>query len=171
MHIRAGKYGDDKIFIIYAETKSGGFGLDYLDRGIIPKLEIINVSTLQKIKQDKTFDKLIMNTNEDLRTFYDGVLIWATANKNGKLVVYKIGTPRLNENNDDIDYILTKDDLIKEEKNNSNSFSIVQIVIIAIGIILGILLLIFLIYMLIRCFKSKEISNEVNSLDNEKLVA
>ena len=111
-----------------------------------------------------------MNTNEDLRTFYDGVLIWATANKNGKLVINKIGTPLLNENNDDIDYILTKDDLIKEEKE-SKSFNVGKTVGIIFGIILGILLLIILIYMLRRYFKSRKIFSEISSLNNAKLMA
>ena len=113
LQVRAGKYGDDKVFIIYAKDTNPGFNrYGSIYQGTIPKLYIINVSTNQKIKDDVTIDKLLMNTNEDLRTFYDGVLIWATANKNGKLVINKIGTPLLNENNDDIDYILTKDDLI-----------------------------------------------------------
>ena len=193
MQIRAGKYGDDKIIIIYAETNNaGGNSYGYVNKGTIPKLYIINVSTLQIIKQDETIDKLLMNTNEDLRTFYDGVLIWATANKNGKLVINKIGTPLLNENNDDIDYILTSNDLIKEEEkednennennkdnehnkqedsdNNSNSFSAAQKVGIAIGIIIGILLIIFVIFMIIRHFKSKNRTNDLESLDNMKLL-
>ena len=59
-----------------------------------------------------------MNTNEDLRTFEDGVLIWATSNKQGKLTINKIGTPRLNENNDDIEYELTNEDLIDYLSNH-----------------------------------------------------
>ena len=66
-----------------------------------------------------------MNTNEDLKTFNDGVLIWASTNKEGKLIIHKIGTSLLNEKYDDINYILTKDDLDKEKgddnENNSNS--------------------------------------------------
>jgi len=57
-----------------------------------------------------------MNSNEDLHTFNDGVLIWASTNEKAKLVINKIGTPRLDESFDDIDYILTKDDLTKEEE-------------------------------------------------------
>ena len=38
-----------------------------------------------------------MNANEDLRTFDDGVLFWATSNSEGKLVIDKIGTPILDE--------------------------------------------------------------------------
>ena len=66
-----------------------------------------------------------MNTNEDLKTFNDGVLIWASTNKEGTLIIHKIGTSLLNEKYDDINYILTKDDLDKEKgddnENNSNS--------------------------------------------------
>ena len=53
-----------------------------------------------------------MNTNEDLKTFEDGVLIWATSNTEGKLYINKIGQSRLSESNDDIEYELTKEDLI-----------------------------------------------------------
>ena len=175
--VRAGKYGDDKVLILYYNHNSyPGFN-DYgsMDEGTIPKLYLINVISLQKIKSDITVDKLLMNSNEDLRTFHDGVLIWAAANKNRKLVINKIGTPLLSENNDDIDYILTKDDLIKDEEDEegeeeeSKSFSTAKKVGIIIGIILGIL--VFGIYMLLRYVKIKKSSVEINSLDNQKLVA
>lgn len=166
MQVKAGKYGDDKVLIIYVENNYSGFnGYGSIYKGTVPKLYIINVSTSEEIKDDVTIDKLLMNTNEDLRTFYDGVLIWATANKNGKLAINKIGTPSLNENNDDIDFILIKDDLIKEKKEEeSKSFSAGKIFGILFGIILGILLLIFVLYILRRYFKSKKINNEINSL-------
>ena len=61
--------------------------------------------------------KRLMNTNEDLRTFSDGTLIWATANSDGKLVINKIGTPILDDSYDDIDYIITKNDLVDETIN------------------------------------------------------
>ena len=176
MQIRAGKYGDDQVFIIYGETNNeGANGYGYISKGTIPKVYIINISTLKKIKTDVTIDKLLMNTNEDLKTFYDGVLIWATANKNGKLVINKIGTPLLNENNDDIDYILTKNDLIKEEKgnkeeNNNDSFSAAQKVGIAFLIIIGILLILFGIFMIIRYLKFKNPSKEIESMGDTKLL-
>ena len=41
---------------------------------------------MTKIIDDQLYDKLLMNTNEDLRTFKDGVLIWGGADADGNLV-------------------------------------------------------------------------------------
>ena len=50
------------------------------------------------------------------RTFRDGVLIWGAANKDGKLVINKIGTPLLDDSYEDIDETITKDDADEIEK-------------------------------------------------------
>ena len=172
MQVRAGKYGDDKVFIIYTEKpkNSKDFGWGYLDMGTIPYLYVIDIITLKKIKDNIKLDKLIMNTNEDLKTFNDGVLIWASTNKEGKLIIHKVGTPLLNEKYDDINYILTKDDLDKEKgddnENNSNSSTIVIIIVV----IIFLLLLIITAYILIRHFYSKKTSEDINSLTQDKLI-
>ena len=112
LQVRAGRYGKDKVFIMYYEDTSGTSMFGYLDKGSIPKLYIIKLPEITKIVDDIAYDKLLMNTNEDLRTFEDGVLIWATSNTEGKLYINKIGQSRLSESNDDIEYELTKEDLI-----------------------------------------------------------
>ena len=66
---------------------------------------------MQIIINDQTYDKLLMNTNEDLRTFRDGVLIWGTSNADGKLVINKIGTPLLDDSYEDINIIITKEEV------------------------------------------------------------
>ena len=170
MNVRAGKYGDDKVFIIYSEKpqNSKDWGWGYLDMGTIPHLYIIDISTLKKIKDNIKLDKLTMNTNEDLKTFNDGVLIWAATNKEGKLIIHKVGIPLLNEKYDDINYILTKDDLVKEKDDDEkNSFFSTKVIIIAVVIFT--LLLIIAIYMLLRCLFSKKTTEDVNSLPEEKL--
>ena len=119
MQLRAGKYGDDNIVIIYAETeKAGNNGYGNVEKGTVPKVFVIRVSDMQIIINDKIYNKLLMNTNEDLRTFRDGVLIWGAANKDGKLVINKIGTPLLDDSYEDIDYIITKEEVerIKKER-------------------------------------------------------
>ena len=88
--VRAGKFGDDKVFITYAST-SDPYDF-YLYNGATPNFFLIDVSKSKKLKSDVKLNKLLMNVNEDLRTFEDGVLIWATANKEGKLSIIKIGT-------------------------------------------------------------------------------
>ena len=154
MQVRAGRYGDDKVFIIYSETQySGGNGYGNVPKGTTPKLYIIKLPENNVIVEDKTYDNLLMNTNEDLRTFEDGVLIWATANKEGKLTINKIGETRLNKINDDIEYNLTKEDLSlylsthddviedilnkenteEEEKGNLSGGAIAGIVIGSVG--------------------------------------
>ena len=93
MQVRAGKFGDDKAFITYMETtNSGGNGYGSVPKGTTPYFFLIDVPNRKKLKSDVKLTKLIMNTNEDLRTFGDGVLIWATSNKDGKLSIIKIGT-------------------------------------------------------------------------------
>ena len=113
MQVRAGRYGDDKVFIIYSETtKSGGNSYGTVHKGTTPKLYIIKLPGKDFLVNDEIYDKLLMNTNEDLRTFEDGVLIWATANKEGKLTINKIGKTHFDEESiDTIQNTLTKKDL------------------------------------------------------------
>ena len=113
MQVRAGRYGDDKVFIIYSETtKSGGNSYGNVQKGTTPKLYIIKPKEQQILVSDEIYEKLLMNTNEDLRTFEDGVLIWATANTEGKLTINKIGETHLDEESiDAIENTLSKKDL------------------------------------------------------------
>ena len=90
-----------------------------MTKGTIPKLIVLKLPDNEFVVNDVEKENLLMNTIEDLRTFSDGTLIWATANINGKLVINKIGTPKLDDSYDDIDYILTKNDLVEKTKNIS----------------------------------------------------
>ena len=158
MQLRAGKYGDDKIFITYAETSysgNGGYGSIY--KGTIPRVYVVKVPDMTTIISDEKYDKLLMNTNEDLRTFRDGVLIWGGANKDGKLVIHKIGTPLLDDSYDDITETITKDDVANkikdatlDEKKKLSGGAIAGIVI---GSILGLVILTIVVYYLLRHFK------------------
>ena len=174
MQVRAGRYGDDKVFITYSNiTNPRDYRYGFIEMGTIPYFYIIDISTLKILKKDIKLDKLIMNTNEDLKTFYDGVLIWASTNKEKKLVINKIGTPLLNEKYDDINYILTKDDLIEEkekeiDENNTFLSTGVKVAII-IAVIIVALLLIFGIYMILRYLCSKKVNEDINSLPQNKL--
>ena len=120
MQLMAGKYWDDKLFIIYAPTttsRSHVYG--NVPRGTVPKVFIIELPSFKISKNDIQIDDLLMNTNDELRTFHDGVLIWATSNAEGNLTINKVGEQRLDEKYDDINYKITKDDL-KDVDNESN---------------------------------------------------
>ena len=92
IQVRTGKFGDDKAFITYIETTSeGGNYYGNVLEGTTPYFFLIDVPNRKKLKSDVKLTKLIMNTNEDLKIFGDGVLIWATSNKEGKLYIIKIG--------------------------------------------------------------------------------
>ena len=171
-NVRAGKYGDDKVFIIYSfKQNSKDFGWGYIDKGTIPYLCIYDISKSKLIKDGIKMDKFIMNTNEDIKTFNDGVLIWASTNKEGKLIIQKIGTPLLNEKKyDDINYILTKNDLVKEEDNNENNSVYSIKVIIIIAAIIVALIITFSIYILIRRQCRKKTDEDINSLPHDKLI-
>ena len=115
MQIRGGKFGNDKVFIIYEETTSSGHNnYGNIPKGSIPKVFIVKLPDFEIIKNDEKIDSLLMNTNEDLRTFRDGALIWATSDSNNNLVINKIGTPRLDSANDHSNYALTSNDLYDE---------------------------------------------------------
>ena len=90
--VRAGKFGDDKVIITYSEATSENV-IFYGDvpKGTTPYLFVIDVLKLKRLKSDVKHNKVIMNTNEDLRTLGNGCLIWATSNKDGKLSIIKIG--------------------------------------------------------------------------------
>ena len=113
--VRAGRYGKDKVFIIYSEERSGSY-YGSISKGTIPKLYIIKLPNIKKIVDDKVYDKLLMNTNEDLRTFEDGVLIWATSNTEGKLTINKIGKTQFGEEYEE----LIEDDVDEEVEEESN---------------------------------------------------
>ena len=99
MQLRAGKLGNDKVFIMYHETSTWGHNhYGNVPRGTVPKIFVVKLPAFEIIKNDITNDDILMNTNEDLRTFRDGVLIWATSDSNNNLVINKIGT--VNENID-----------------------------------------------------------------------
>ena len=61
--VRAGKFGDDKVFIMYYvhPTYSRFNAYGSIDEGTIPKVYIINISTLLKLKDDVTIGKILMN--------------------------------------------------------------------------------------------------------------
>ena len=110
MQLRAGKYGNNKIIIIYSETdKEGGNGYGNIPKGTKPKVFVVKVPDISITVNDKTYDNLLMNTNEDLRTFRNGVLIWGATNQEGKLVIHKIGNPLGGEDDDN-----------ENDKNRSN---------------------------------------------------
>ena len=165
MRLRAGKYGDDGIFITYAETNSSGNGgYGYISKGTIPRVYVVRVPDMKTLISDKIYDKLLMNTNEDLRTFRDGVLIWGSTNKEGKLVINKIGTPLLDENYDDNTDTISKDDITDKEKdkdsvltNEKKKLSGGAIAGIVIGCIVGLVILSIVVYYLLR--HSKVIKN------------
>ena len=118
MQIRAGKYGSEYIFIIYAETNSlGNNGYGNIAKGTNPKVYVLKVSDMSKVVDDQTYSNLFMNTNEDLRTFRDGVLIWGGADANGNLIVHKIGTPKLTDADVEVNEIITKEDVENNRKN------------------------------------------------------
>ena len=172
MQVRAGKYGNDKVFIMYTNHSDYIFpSLKFygsVPKGTIPKVFVIDIKTLKPICNDKTIDTLIMNTNEELRTFHDGVLIWASANSKGNLVINKVGDTLLDESYDDISYIMSKNDLIGEEKEKGKkSVSLALVLAISLGVLL--LLIIGIILLRLYCKKKKD-NIDFSSLPNSKLV-
>ena len=92
MQVRAGKLGDDQVFITYFETGSAGHNYyGNIPKGSSPYVVVVKLPNFEIIQKDEKIGKILMNTNEDLRTFRDGVLIWATADSNNYLVINKIG--------------------------------------------------------------------------------
>ena len=92
MQVRAGRLGDDKVFITYLETNSKGHGYyGNIPKGSVPKVFVIKLPDFEYIKNDQKLDDLLMNTNEDLRTFRNGVLIWGSCDADNNLVINKIG--------------------------------------------------------------------------------
>ena len=127
MNVRAGKYGENMLFITYLDTtETGGQRYGNVAKGSVPKVFLFRLPAFTALRQDKLIKTLLMNTNEDLRTFADGVLIWATSNADGKLVINKIGTPKLNDTYDDITYKLTKNDVTNYD--NQFKFTIVNLI-------------------------------------------
>ena len=175
MQVRAGKYGNDKVFIMYSNHSDTilptlkFYGA--VHKGTIPKVFVINIKTLKKICDDKYINNLIMNTNEELRTFHDGVLIWASANGKGNLVINKIGDPLLDESFDDVSYIISKDDLVLVDRKNDTEGKTLDVVII-IAISLGVIILIILKIGVILHghYKQKKDNIDFSSMPNSKLM-
>ena len=158
--IRAGKFGDNKVFIAYNETNRPGC-ITFQEAGYKPNVFIIEINTFNFIKKDIFIEKLYMNSNDDFQTFNDGVLIWASTNEKGKLVINKIGMPRLDESFDDIKYNLTINDLTKEEEEDEdNGLSGGAIFGIVLGVLVGVAVLIFGLFILYKCFRKKYLYND-----------
>ena len=157
-NVRCGKLGDDKIFIMYNES-TGIKGLNYrIFPGSVPKVTVIQLDPYNVLQRDITIDKLYMNSNEDLKTFHDGVLIWATGNKQQNLIINKIGIPRLDDSFDDIDYILSKEDLKEEIYVKKNKFKWYFILLIIISIVI----LVLGIFILYKYIKKRRINSSPN---------
>ena len=175
MQLRAGKYGDNKLFIIYAPTKTkGSHYYGSVAKGTIPKVFIIELPSFKYIVNDQQYDNLLMNTNEDLRIFSDGVIIWAAPDSSGNLTINKVGSPRLDESYDDINYIITEEDLkdIKNEKNNKKSeLSGGAKFAITLGVIFGVIILVFGIFILYKYIMYKKSGREfsLKNIKNEML--
>ena len=91
MQVRAGKYGNDKIIITYLGTNRAGHNYyGNIPAGSVPNIFVVELPDLTLAVDDEKMDDLLMNTNEDLRTFENGVLIWATSDANNYLVINKI---------------------------------------------------------------------------------
>ena len=161
VRVRGGKLGDDKVVIIYNFTKPA-------DKGKHPNVFIIQLQDFSYIRQDVYYNDLFMNTCEDFKTFADGVLIWASSNRDGKLVINKIGKPKLDESYDDITRKLTIQDLIDydnemKEKNGDedinsnpqNSKSYLGKILIGVGILIGVILLIIGFFIIRKCIKKR----------------
>ena len=127
MQLRAGKLGNDKVFIMYHNTSTWGHNhYGNVPRGTVPKIFVVKLPDFEFIKNDVAIDGILMNTNEDLRTFRDGVLIWATSDSDNNLVINKIGT--VNENidkneEDKEDYcrgIVIEDENTDDNENNND---------------------------------------------------
>ena len=196
MQLRAGKYGDDKLFIIYAPTTTKGSHVyGNVPRGTVPKLFIIELPSFKISKNDIQIDDLLMNTNDEIRTFQDGVLIWATANAEGNLTINKVGDQRLDESYDDINYKITKDDLKdvdneynkKDEgewcdgnddndgngkNNNKKSPSGGQVFAIVFFSIIGIIILVIGVFLLYKYISYKKSGKDFNlgNIKNEMLL-
>ena len=169
VRVRGGKFGDDKVFIIYNFTSP-------TNKGKHPNVFIIQLPNFEYIKKDVYYKDLLMNTCEDFKTFDDGVLIWATSNIDGKLVINKIGSPKLDDSYDDVSHILTKQDIIdydnemnqvnqngKDIESPSSNFWVKFG--IALGIIFGVIILLLIAFLIWKYIKRRKISEQsVNSL-------
>ena len=92
MQVRAGKYGNDKVIITYlGTTRSGHNYYGNIPMGSSPNIFVVKLPDFSFIINDEKMDDLLMNTNEDLRTFSNGILIWATSDSSNYLVINKIG--------------------------------------------------------------------------------
>ena len=169
VRVRGGKFGDDKVFIIYNFTSP-------TNKGKHPNVFIFKLPNFEYIKKDVYYKDLLLNTCEDFKTFDDGVLIWANSNIDGKLVINKIGSPKLDDSYDDVNHILTKQDIIdydnemnqvnqngKENESPSSNFWVKFG--IALGIIFGVIILLLIAFLIWKYIKRRKISEQsINSL-------
>ena len=92
MQVRAGKYGKDKVIIIYLGTKSQYHNYyGNVPKGSVPNYFVVRLPSFKFIVDDAKIDTLLMNPNEELKTFRNGALIWANADSDSTLSIIKIG--------------------------------------------------------------------------------
>ena len=117
--VRAGRYGEDYIVVLFSKNSSTASTYPgNLVKGSQPTIYIINISSNTIIERDVTKTGVYMPSNEDMRTFDDGVLIWSGVGENGQIYIHKMGNHRLSSSNVDIDIDL--DDLVLREEITDN---------------------------------------------------
>lgn len=169
--VRSGRLGEDYIVFFYNE--SNGASSIYpgsLKKGSKPKVYIYHIGQGNFIVNGKSVDEmglsnnnLFMSSNEDMRTFDDGVLIWASVGSDGKIYVNKLGEQRLSEKDDDITIDL--DDLdLKEEMQNDNGKTVFKWIIWIVIIVVIILVVVFLLMKWKKFGSKREIAykSEIN---------
>ena len=128
--IRAGRYGEDYIIILFSKSETTASTYPgYLNKGSQPTIYVLNINDGSIIENGSTKTGIYMPTNEDMRTFDDGVLIWTGIGENGQIYIHKLGTHKLSSSSDDVtidldDLVLkediTNDDNQENEENEEN---------------------------------------------------
>ena len=116
-----------------------------------------------------------MNSNEEIRTYQEGASTWATSKSNENLTINKLRTQRLDKRYDDINYILSLNDLKDidcEGRQNKNSLSREAVFAIVLFTIIRCIILIIGMFLLYKYIKYKKTGKELDltNIKNEMLL-
>jgi hypothetical protein len=123
-NVRAGKLGD--LIIVLYVLSSDSETVDKND-GNLPKgkntmmmvVEVTGKENISIVNNGLLVGTDAIGTNEDMRNFKDGRLIWTSVDQNGNVIVHRLGTlSNYDDNKNDDDDVVTV--LPKNEENQSN---------------------------------------------------
>ena len=122
-NIRAGHVGNNIIILYSLSSTTTSRTTGDLPKGSPTYLLLAKYDgeKFEIVKKDVLIGNGYMGTNEDMRNFKDGRLIWTSIDANGNILIHRLGTLNNDNTKNDDDDIIFNDSTAKNEDDDSNN--------------------------------------------------